>query len=111
VDPVKITSGDETRDDKYITFKRHEFLEATRPHARNHASAELHHEELMALALPDAIVIRRQDVFASPALAAYAACISMVAKTTGNNALMGIADYFQRQSELAGDEGWKLPDV
>ena len=25
--------------------------------------------------------------------------------------MMAVADYFQRQSELAGDEAWKWPDI
>jgi hypothetical protein len=94
--------GEPKDDRKYVTIKR----------------AELHKffdEEMVGIfetfELQDAVVIRRQDMFASPALATYAACISMVAKATDNIKLMGIADYFQRQSELAADEGWKLPDV
>jgi len=65
--------------------------------------------------LKDAVVIRRQDLFASPCLATYAAMIGLVAsreadpKVKAN--LLDIADYFERQAELAAEEGFKLPDV
>lgn len=98
-------------DDKYITFKREEFLEKTNPSAMNMATAEIHRQELLDLALPDAVVIRRQDLFASPALATYSSCISLVAVFNKRDDLLAIADYFQRQSELAAEEGWKIPDV
>jgi hypothetical protein len=65
--------------------------------------------------LQDAVVIRRQDKFASPCLLTYAAMISMVATNHGDEEvgkeLQKIADYFQEQGELAGEEGWKLPDL
>jgi hypothetical protein len=69
------------------------------------------HNQLLSMSLKDAVVIRRQDYFASPALATYSSCIAMVAMATKKPDLMKIADYFQRQSELAADEGWKFPDV
>ena len=63
----------------------------------------------------DAVVIRRQDYFASAALAGYAASIAIAAKLTDDEKrreeLLDVADYFQRQSELAAEEGWKTPDV
>ena len=63
----------------------------------------------------DAVVIRRQDYFASPALATYAAMIATALKLIDDPKkraqLSAIADYFQRMSELAGDEAWKFPDV
>jgi hypothetical protein len=41
--------------------------------------------------------------------------ISMVATNHGDEEvgkeLQKIADYFQEQGELAGEEGWKLPDL
>jgi hypothetical protein len=68
-----------------------------------------------ATALKDAVVIRRQDKFASPCLLTYAAMIGMVGKEHPDPKvsaeLLAIADYFQRQGELAGDEAWKLPDL
>lgn len=64
----------------------------------------------------DAVVIRRQDLFASPCLATYASMIHMVARNIEAHEpdqareLAGIADYFDDQARLAADEGWKLPD-
>jgi streptomycin 6-kinase len=65
--------------------------------------------------IKDAVVIRRQDKFASPALATYAACIAMVAmehpdpKTKAE--LLAISDYFEDQAQKAAEEGFKLPDL
>jgi hypothetical protein len=102
------------KDEKYIVFKRDEFIKAMTPYAFNYASAELKAEQMLDLAIPDAVVIRRQDKFASPALYTYANMISMVAMMDSDlvrqRELLDIADYFQTQAELAGDEAWKLPD-
>jgi hypothetical protein len=89
-------------DDKYITFKRAEFQE---------------HLSKAPIKLPaevaDAVVIRRQDLFASPCLATYASMISLVASREADPDvrvdLMRVADYFEDQAKLAADEGWKLP--
>jgi hypothetical protein len=93
-------------DDKYVTFKREDFER----HIFGQAAARYADYELT-----DAVVIRRQDLFASPALATYAACIAITAQTMPvgptKDALLDVGDYFERQSQLAADEGFKLPDV
>ena len=65
--------------------------------------------------LKDAVVIRRQDKFASPCLLTYAAMIALVAEETHDlmrkTELWSIADYFHEQGVLAGDEGTKLPTL
>lgn len=99
-------------DDKYITFRREDFdkLLAAQPAVRGH---ELR-TEFQQHELPDAVVIRRQDLFAAPALATYASCIGLAASLSDDDtrrSLLGISDYFQRQAELASEEGFKLPDV
>jgi hypothetical protein len=91
-------------EEKYIVFKRSVFRETLT-------------RELIAryegLEIQDAVVIRRQDKFASPCLLTYAAMISMVAENCPEKdvkeQLQAIADYFHHQGVLAGDEGWKLP--
>ena len=103
-------------DEKYITFKRQEFLEAMSPQALNYASSEAKYDEILKLALPDVVVIRRQDYFATPALNAYASCIAIAARLMQHDLvrqqeLLAIADYFHQQAELSGDEAWKLPDL
>jgi hypothetical protein len=103
-------------DEKYITFKRQEFLELVSPEARNFATSKALYDKLLDLALPDAVVIRRQDYFASPALNAYASCIAIAARFMNDDLvrqgeLLAIADYFHQQAELSGDEAWKLPDL
>lgn len=95
-------------DDKYMVFKRQEFMETV-------GDIEGLSTRYDALALKDAVVIRRQDKFASPCLLTYAAMIGMVGNEHPDPKiraeLLDIADYFQRQGELAGDEGFKLPDM
>lgn len=105
-------------DDKYITFKRGDFLEmvgqwTTQDMSRRQVPLVLAEVEL--LEINDAVVIRRQDLFASPALATYAAMIGIVASREGDpeikQNLLDIADYFERQGELAAAEGWHLPTL
>ena len=119
-------------DNKYVVFKRHEFYEMmgflALPPWRDTHTGQLVATDLDAAPLAadiareverrvidDAVVIRRQDYFASPALASYAASIAIAAKLTDDGKrraqLVEVADYFQRQSELAAEEGWKTPDV
>lgn len=91
---------------KYVTFKREEFDQVMK-------GQDFLIKQLRSMVLKDAVVIRRQDFFASPALATYAQCIALVAKTTDDKELkerlLTVADFFQQQSELAADEGWKFP--
>jgi hypothetical protein len=58
----------------------------------------------------DAVVIRRQDLFAAPCLATYANMIALVAKRVEDPELLAIADYFEDQARLAAEEGHKYPD-
>jgi hypothetical protein len=118
-------------DDKYITFKREEFYQFLGKHAlppwvdetgnligTNVDCAKLTsaiNDDVDKIELPDAVVIRRQDLFASPALASYAAAIVMAIKLAPNaenrEELLRVADYFQRQSELAAEEGHQMPTI
>jgi hypothetical protein len=66
----------------------------------------------------DAVVIRRQDVFAPPALDAYANAITValelivegVSSSDRAKRLRHIADYFHQQAELAWNTERKVPD-
>lgn len=118
-------------DDKYITFRRSDFFImmgflALPPWTDENGQligenidcaplAALIQAEAAKIELADAVVIRRQDLFASPALATYAAMIAIVTKREQDpvvkQSLLDIADYFERQGELAAAEGYKLPDV
>jgi hypothetical protein len=118
-------------DDKYITFKRDEFYQFLGKHALppwRDENGELIgvkvdaagttaalQEDLGQIELEDAVVIRRRDLFASPALASYAAAIVMAIKLAPNaenrEELLRVADYFQRQSELAAEEGHQMPTI
>lgn len=92
-------------DDKYATFKRDSAIRVAEGYVTFQTADEL----------PDAVVIRRQDLIASPALATYASMIACAIKLSMDPAvsaqLQQVADYFQRQSELAADEGYKFPDL
>jgi hypothetical protein len=120
MEPLRIVNEPENTDAKYITFKRQDFLEWLGfLHSQDPSTYALPVlvKDVNDLAIADAVVIRRQDLFASPALATYAATIGMVSvalKQSGarhTEDLLKVADYFQRQSELAADEGWKYPDL
>jgi hypothetical protein len=109
-------NGDHVDPDKYIVFRRDEFIDLASPQAMNIQTAEVRFEKLLAQAIPDAVVIRRQDYFASPALNAYASCIAIAARLMEHDPvkqqeLLDIADYFHQQAELSGDEAWKTPDL
>ena len=82
--------------DKYVTFKRADLLSVTDGYVTFPTNTEL----------LDAVVIRRQDKFASPCLATYASMISMVAANHSDpqvkEELMRVADYFEDQAKLAG---------
>jgi hypothetical protein len=70
--------------------------------------------------IPDAVVIRRQDIFAPPALDAYAngirvAIEAMKSDNAGYNdkvveRLEDIAQYFHEQALLAWETDRKVPD-
>ena len=96
----------EPNDEKYITFKRTDFV--------NHMIG-LPPRLFDGIEVRDAVVIRRQDYFAPGALASYASGIALVLHMIDDPKkraqMMAVADYFQRQSELAGDEAWKWPDL
>lgn len=98
--------------DKYVTFKREEFEEAKR--AGGGRMYNIPNE------VEDAVVIRRQDIYAAPAFRAYSATIAsslvVAAKIVApgmvihNTGLESIARYFERQAELSEQEERKVPD-
>lgn len=96
---------DTVDDEKYATFKRANAISVTDGYVTFKV------EDVV----PDAVVIRRQDVFASPCLQTYASMIGMVGMHHPDmdvrRELIAIADYFQRQGELAGDEARGLPTL
>jgi hypothetical protein len=91
---------------KYIVFNREQFEKFSEL-----ANVDLHE----IYEIKDAVVIRRQDYFASPCLLTYASMITMVAQQHPDDdiklELQMIADYFHQQGVLAGEEGWKLPTL
>ena len=91
-------------DDKYIVFRREDHEDSSGIYYNVEKS------------IPDAVVIRRQDVFAGPALHSYSHTIALAAKLiSGYNQetsqhLREVADYFHEQAVLADAEGFKVPD-
>lgn len=98
-----VISDTTVHDDKYVVFKREDF---------ENWLTDAGWQELPAI--DDAVVIRRQDVFAGPALSIYASTIGIVASQHSDSdvrqRLLDISDYFARQAEAAYDESYKLPD-
>jgi hypothetical protein len=108
----------EINEAKYITFKREEFYQMLGHWSAKwmpSADVALLLAECESRSLDDAVIIRRQDRFASPCLLSYAAMISLVAENYPDEdkyrELQVIADYFHQQGVLAGEEGFKLPDL
>lgn len=89
---------------KYVTFKREDIV-----------GPLAFWPSVAPYEIEDAVVIRRQDLFASPALATYSACIAIAASMTNvddeqRQKMLDVADYFDRQAQLAAEEGFKLPN-
>lgn len=95
-------------DGKYVIFKQEEFdkwytdiLQAANPMAPP--------------PIEDGVVIRRQDVFAPPALDAYANSIQIAlsigaVNETHTSHLRKVADFFHQQAVLSWNANRKLPD-
>lgn len=104
------------KDEKYIVFKREDFYQMMGALALPTGDvdcapvAQRIIEVAETTALADAVVIRRQDLFAGPSLHAYAASITIAARLSDEARLQPIADYFHEQAILADAEGWKVPD-
>ena len=98
-------------DEKYIVFKRDEW-EAI---VTDKGTAT--RNEFLRAVVPDAVVIRRQDKFAPPALDAYANAITMVVEALRPlglddraERLQEVADYFHEQAVASWETDRKLPD-
>lgn len=113
--PYEFTDIDRVKDDKYIVFKRDEY--ARWFHVVQKAAAN--YDVDLPRYLPDAVVIRTQDVFAGPALHGYAAALSIAIHVLKNipvhdpdqvQDLQDIADYFHLRAVEADDGPRKLPD-
>jgi hypothetical protein len=101
--------------DKYMVLKREDV----------NMMSEESQASLTRLEVDDAVVIRRQDAFAPPALDAYANLITAAIQVSQDFSshipgvdqeppsvirLREIADYFHEQAALAWDTHRKLPD-
>lgn len=105
-------------DDKYVVFKREEWEETMLPYVQQQRARG--YPVPMPEEVDDAVVMRRQDIFAAPAFRLYAATISaslvVAAKIVApgmvisNSTLEDIALYFDGQAELSEQEIRKVPD-
>lgn len=96
---------------KYVVFNRAEYeqafaMSATKP------------VYYWAKEIDDAVVIRKQDAFATAGLSAYANAVITAAEVIASygdhiraNELMEIADFFAAQSDEARSMASKLPDA
>lgn len=101
-------------DNKYVVFKREDFDRI----ASDKGTAT--RNELLRVALDDAVVIRKKDVFAPPALDMYANSILVALSMIGTvesgdtpteltNQLRAIADYFHAQATDSWNQVRSLP--
>lgn len=96
---------------KYVVFKQEEWDEWKRGNGRYQNTPD---------EVEDAVVMRRQDVFAAPAFRVYAnsmaASMVVAAKLVApglhleSETISKIARYFQEQAELSESEDRKVPD-
>lgn len=115
----------EDKNEKYVVFKREDWKrainEANDRMDRGLVPLASSFTRLIDIEVDDAVVIRRQDVFAPPALAMYANSIRTALDVAQLHEvgdpnetarrLQAIADYFHEQSELAyADSRRSLPD-
>ena len=118
--PSEVPDEGLPHDDKYVVFKRSEFYQMLGYLLSEASMAGTDYETPSALPeiekaiVLDAVVIRRQDYFAAPALATYASMIGMAnilaTDPDVKKRMIKVADYFQRQSEAAAEQGFKFPD-
>lgn len=100
------------KDEKYIVFKRADYDRVLLTFAAGRGELAM----LGEIEVPDAVVMRRQDVFSPPALDAYANGIQValtICKAVGVEAPEGLqekADYFHEQSAEAWLTERKIPD-
>lgn len=101
------------QNEKYVVFKRDEWERWVKESGSRAITITSPDE------VEDAVVIRRQDVFAPPALDAYANAITVSLCLAHEDSpysrrelsrLQDIADYFHEQAQLAWETDRKIPD-
>lgn len=96
-------------DEKYVVFKKSEL---------DKWLADVGRDWMMPQRVMDAVVIRRQDMFAAPALEAYSNAMMCAVEALREavpfddrwERLRDIADYFHQQAEVSYMQARKLPD-
>lgn len=98
-------------DNKYVVFKREDFDRISTD------KGTATRNEFLRSAVPDAVVLRRQDLTVPQTLHAYSHQLALVASALamdGNQVVaqryQRIADWMHGQAVLAEEEAFKLPD-
>ena len=120
---ITLATADPLKDDKFLVIKRTELEQLVLELGLQSLDDPNHPldwalEAVESYALNDAVVIRTGDVFAGPALHAYAHTIALVASQNSDarvrHQLQRIADYFSdraREADIAAYEDTaRLPD-
>ena len=103
-------------DGKYVVFKADDWGILCKMMKEHFPEEDFDNASTYIGTVHDAVVIRRQDMFAPAALHVYASSISMAAQLLISSdadkaqSLQRIADYFHEQATEAEAEAWKLPD-
>lgn len=103
---------------KYVVFKKSEWDEVMKPYLGQQGARG--YPVPLPDEVEDAVVMRRQDVFAAPAFRVYAnsmaASMVVAAKLVApglhleSETISKIARYFQEQADLSEQEDRKVPD-
>lgn len=92
---------------KYVVFKKKDYDDWFKSYLNNNIPGKLQ-------PIDDAVVIRRQDIFAPPALDTYANSIRVALSISPpgkiNTNLADTADYFHQQAVLSWNINRKIPD-
>ncbi len=103
--------------DKYITFSREDWVQWW----NQPGIGGTIHDIVTPKEIEDAVIIRRQDIFAPPAFDAYANAMTVVMVTLASgewnvedqrsiDRLKEISDYFHEQAVLSWSTERKMPD-
>lgn len=100
--------------DKYVVFNREDFFQVIGDVMSHELSGEDLRQRVKEVEISDAVVIRQQDVFAPPALDAYANGINVALSLTGPGPvashLRTLADYFHSKAAQSWQMTRKIPD-
>lgn len=107
---IEVPIDEEIDEQKYIVFKREDLF------SKKGFNMPIMQAILEAMAVPDAVVIRRQDVFAAAGLYAYAngihtaLDISRGLSEEERTHMRALADFFSTQAVKSEADARRMPD-